>query len=126
MVREGPYDGYTGEFPHRWVSLEFVSAQEQAKFKKYWQSTDTDPVELGIDEPRHQVGGYPFIFNPQKTSCLSCLQEMPLLAAICNSAGGNDAFGVPESASFVGNGGVQMVFHFCRACAVVSAYSSCD
>jgi len=122
----GPYDGYTGLFPHRLVALESLSPEEQLKQRNYWLSPDSDPVDFEVDELRHQIGGYPFIYNPLKTSCQICLGDMPLFASICNDAGGNFAFGAPEGGSFVGNGGVQMVFHFCRKCSVVSAYSSCD
>jgi hypothetical protein len=59
-------------------------------------------------------------------SCPVCSTEMPLLAAICDDATGNDPFGVEVENSFVGNGGVQMIFHLCRECSVVSAYHSCD
>jgi hypothetical protein len=124
---EGPYDGYSGVFPHRQISLEFVSAEAQLTLRQWWQSTDGDTERLGdLAEPRHQVGGYPFIYNPCRTKCPECDQDMPLFAAVCNDASGNDPWKTKSNETFVDNGGVQMIFHFCRKCSIVSAYSSCD
>lgn len=119
---EGPYDGYTGIFQNRRVSLQPMSAEEQQRLEQRFvdDSVDVDPSEW------HQVGGYPVINNPSKTSCPLCSSDMPLLAVICDDATGNHPFGVSPQDSFSGNGGVQMVFQFCRKCSVVSAYHSCD
>ena len=122
---EGPYDGYRGTFPHRKVSLASIDAEDQLKLRQRWQSTGTE-TDDGLDEPRHQVGGYPFIYNPVRTQCPECSRDMPLFAAICNDANGNDPWRRIATETFVGNGGVQMVFHFCRDCSIVSAYSSSD
>jgi hypothetical protein len=124
---DGPYDGYVGTFPEKHVSIDSISAEDQLKLRQYWEATDSSRDSfVGIDEPTHQVGGYPFIYNPVKTNCPECGQDMPLLAAICNDATGNDPWKMEASETFVGNGGVQMVFHLCRKCAMVSAYSSSD
>jgi hypothetical protein len=124
---DGPVDGYTGQLPHRQVSLEFISGEDQLALKQRWESTRDDiDILRGLDEPRHQVGGYPFIYNPIRIVCPECSQDMPLFAAICNGATGNDAWKTTAEDSFVGNGGVQMVFHLCRNCSILSAYSSCD
>jgi hypothetical protein len=88
--------------------------------------SDSEDDDEDLFAPRHQLGGYPFIYNPSKTFCPVCSKEMPVLAAICDSTIGNDAFGVEAENSFTGNGGVQMLFQFCRDCSVVSAYQSCD
>lgn len=122
---EGPYDEYIGVFPLRQVALQSITADEENKLLAR-QSSDSDDGDDDLYSPRHQVGGYPFIYNPSKTFCPSCSTEMPLLATICDDATGNDPFGVEPENSFTGNGGVQMVFHFCRACSVVSVYHSCE
>jgi hypothetical protein len=97
------------------------------KLRRWWQSTEADiDILEGLDEPRHQVGGNPFIYNPIKTNCPECGREMPLLAAICIDAAGNNPWRKNANETFVGNGGVQMVFHLCRNCSIVSSYSSCD
>ena len=113
---DGPYDGYTGKFPAQKVSLEPLGDKAESSNER---DEDDD------DEIRHQIGGRPFIDNPQSLACPTCSKEMPLLAAICNDATGNDPW-QEESKTFTGNGGVQMIFHFCRDCSVVSAYHSCD
>jgi hypothetical protein len=124
---EGPYDGYTGMFPNKQVSLESIDADDQLKLRQYWHSTDAEiAIRDGLDEPRHQVGGYPFIYNSVKTDCPECGRDMPLFAAICNDARGNDPWRQTANETFVGNGGVQMIFHLCRKCSIVSAYSSSD
>jgi hypothetical protein len=122
---EGPYDGFQGIFPHRHVALQPMTADEQKTLQARVLSDSEDDDE-DLFAPRHQLGGYPFIYNPSKTFCPVCSKEMPVLAAICDSTIGNDAFGVEAENSFTGNGGVQMLFQFCRDCSVVSAYQSCD
>jgi hypothetical protein len=102
-----------------------MTADEQKKLQARVLN-DSDDGDEDLFSPRHQVGGYPFIYNPSKTFCPRCSMEMPLLAAICDSTLGNDAFAVKTENSFTGNGGVQMLFQFCRDCSVVSTYQSCD
>jgi hypothetical protein len=104
---EGPYDNYPGVFPGRKVGLTPVLS-------------GSDP-----DDIRHQIGGEPVIANPEfPIQCPSCSSEIPFLAAICDDASG-DGFD-PGHLSLAGTPGVQMVFHFCRKCCVVSAYHSMD
>ena len=123
---EGPYDGYTGAFPLQRVSLQRQSDEEHAALKDRW-SLNTDEAEGDLFEPRHQVGGYPFIYNPKKRLCPKCANEMQLLASICNDATGNDPWQTEIAANtFADNGGVQMFFLLCRGCAIVSAAHSCD
>ena len=124
---KGPYDGYTGVFPHLQIALQALTVEEQNKLlARRSDDFGDDDADDNLYSARHQVGGHPFINNPASVSCPVCSIEMPLLAAVCDDATGNDPFGVDPENSFVGNGGVQMVFHFCRACSVMSAYHSCD
>ncbi len=120
---EGPYDGYTGLFPHRDVSLQPLSDTQQKELEARQREGAQDNFDAYFG---HQVGGYPFIYNPCKSFCPKCSNEMPVLAAICDSATGNDDFSNEPSETFTGNSGVQMVFQFCRDCSVVTAYHSCD
>jgi len=122
---EGPYEGYTGVFPAQRVSLEAISTEGQRKLKARHAGEAVED-HGGLFDLHHQVGGYPVILNPQLRYCPVCDEEMPLLAAICNEAAGNDPVGVRDEDTFVGNCGVQMVFNFCRKCSVVSAYHSSD
>jgi hypothetical protein len=124
---DGPYDGYTGVYPLQKVILEPIGYVDDAKLAEAQKGGQYDSAD-DLFSPRHQVGGSPFIYNPQTRTCLNCSSEMPVLAAICNDATGNDPWKnkEEESSTFTGNGGVQMVFHFCRDCAIVAAYHSCD
>jgi hypothetical protein len=118
---EGPYEGYTGVYPLKQVSLIPLTEEEQ----KQELTGSLRDLDRDIGKGRHQIGGFPYIFNPVKIDCLQCRQEMPLLACIEDNAIGN-GFVKDESNSFVGNSGVQMLFHFCRNCSIVSATHSCD
>lgn len=119
----GPYDGFTGVFEHRLVSLQPLSPEQQdSQIARFFSDSDTDD-EVGLG---HQIGGYPKIYDPSKTTCPICSTEMPLLANICNDATGNNPDGVKGTDTFTDNAGVQMVFSFCRNCSVVSAYHSSD
>ena len=122
----GPYEGYTGEFALCHVSLIPQSDSEGKKLKERWSSNAEDETDHPAFEPRHQVGGYPFIYNPFKLNCPECSREMKLLASICNDATGNNPWQSEPSKSFVDNGGVQMFFQFCTNCSVISAAHSCD
>jgi hypothetical protein len=123
----GPYDGYTGNFRLHKVSLVALDNALQSRMEtRFNQETeDEDDLEDPL-APMHQVGGFPFIYNPYKMTCPSCKKEMPLLATICNDVAGNNPWRGDELNTFVGNGGVQTVFHYCRDCSVVSVYQSCD
>ncbi len=127
---DGPYEGYTGVFPLRMVSVEPMNEIDDTRLAEARRGGDYDSLDK-LFEPRHQIGGTPFIFNPQILTCPGCSREMPLLASICNDATGNQPWNDPwkpeaKLTTFVGNGGVQMIFHFCRDCAIVSAYQCCD
>ena len=122
---EGPYDGYTGNYPLRRISLEPMADDDDAKLDQA-RKEEEDDSDSDLFEPRHQIGGSPFIYNPQTLTCPSCSKEMPVLAAICNDATGNNPWESEDSRTFAGNGGVQMVFQLCRDCAIISAYHSCD
>jgi hypothetical protein len=122
---EGPYDGYTGAYPLQTVALEPMSDVDDAKLATARQDGEYDSDD-DLFEPRHQIGGSPFIYNPQTLTCPVCSKEMPILAAVCNDATGNTPWKNEDFSTFAGNGSVQMVFQFCRNCAIVSAYHSCD
>jgi hypothetical protein len=121
---DGPYDGYTGQFPSTSFCLEPQSEEEQRSLRARSEGAEEElPSEL--DSPRHQVGGYPMIYNPQSDICPQCGKDMPIFAVIADNTRGNgDAKSVSES--FVDNSGVHTVFLLCRSCSVVSVYHSCD
>jgi hypothetical protein len=123
---DGPYDGYVGRFPPLKVSLEPQSRIELEKLAARFASDSEAGSYDGFWEPRHHIGGYPFISNPEKLNCPICSKEMPTLAAICDSAVDNNPWQDEPSNSFAGKGGGQMVFQFCRKCSVISSYQSND
>ena len=119
----GPYDGYTGIFPSKTVSLIRLSELEQEKQRAAQSDND---LSLDLFDPKHQVGGFPVIANPQEIICPVCSKQSPLFAVICDDASGNKAGVVEAGSSFTDNSSIQMVFHLCRDCSVVSAYHSND
>jgi hypothetical protein len=119
---DGPYDAYTGAYPLKKVGLIAPSGEEQ--HEEILAQSDLDPA-LRL-WPKHQIGGLPVILNPQSIACPACLKPSPFLAVICDDATGNQPGKVAARDSFVDNLGVQMVFHFCRECSVVTAYHSND
>jgi hypothetical protein len=121
---DGPYDGYTGQFQAKRFRLEPQTDEEQTELKLRFEGTDSESAG-DLNDPRHQVGGFPMIYNPQTDQCPQCGEEMPTLAAIADNAKGNGYAKTAEE-SFTDNSGVQTVFLFCRNCSVVSAYHSCD
>lgn len=122
---DGPYDDYTGTFAAKDVALRPLTESTQRDLVAWLQSDSEDPNGLD-DYLTHQIGGVPFIYNPSKAFCPSCKAGMPLLAAICDSAVDNNPYQKNAQNSFAGNGGVQMIFSFCRNCSVVSACHSVD
>jgi hypothetical protein len=119
---DGPYDGYTGTYPMKKVSLVALSEEERQAEKLAHSDMDLAFTLF----PRHQIGGTPVILNSEAIACPACLKPSPFLAVICDDASGNRPGEVAARDSFVGNLGVQMVFHFCRECSVVTAYHSND
>jgi hypothetical protein len=121
---DGPYDGYTGHYWLKRVSL--IPLSEKVQTRQKAAQSDSDLMLDLYGEQNHQIGGFPVIANSQEITCPVCLKESPLFAVICDDATGNNPGKVPAENTFVDNCGVQMVFHFCRDCSVVSAYHSCD
>ena len=124
--KDGPYDRYTGAFPMKKVSLRPQSNAESERLARRWTDEYENADWDELWESRHQVGGCPFIANPEKKNCPVCKTEMPVLANICDSAVDNNSWQTEHHQSFAGNCGVQMVFLFCRDCSVVSGYHCCD
>ncbi len=121
---DGPYEGYTGLFPLQRVALEPLPKEDQEQLRD--AAVKHAEPKGNLATPQHQVGGYPFIFNPSLVSCPSCSREIPLLAAICDDASGNAVEEAHAQDTFTGNYSTQMIFHYCRDCAVVVAYHSND
>jgi hypothetical protein len=119
----GPYDGHTGTFQLNKVGL--IPLTEEETETRATAQSDTD-FALDLPLQKHQIGGFPYIANPQAMTCPKCLNPSPFFAAICDDATGNQPDEISALQSFTDNPSLQMVFHFCRACSVVSAYHSND
>lgn len=121
---EGPYDGYTGKFREVHVGLQGLT-DEQEELALLQRAGEYRPGGPNLDDTLHQVGGFPMIYNEQEPDCPLCGNCAPFLATIADNAEGQ---GIQEDQkkTFTGNCGVQMVFHYCAPCRVVTAYHSCD
>ena len=123
---DGLYDSYTGEFPEVRVGLRPLSDAEEQRALELRASCEWPVGEEHLTDPVHQIGGFPMIYNEwDNITCPLCRNAVPFLATICDSAEGQQAPLDPNK-SFVDNFGVQMVFHYCGPCRVVTAYHSCD
>lgn len=122
---EGPYDGYTGKFREVCVGLEALTEEEEELALLVWAGAESPPGKPHLGDIQHQIGGFPTIFNPQEPNCPGCGAPAPFLATICDNAEGQ---GLQEDVmkTFTDNCGVQMVFHYCGPCRVITAYHSCD
>lgn len=121
-----PYPDYPVAFPPRKVHLKPLSRRHQDMLRVFNAAAMLAPVgdEDELIDPRHQVGGEPHSILPfSRMLCQICSQPMPLLATICDNAGGPCAHaGYADHLSFTHNAEIQVMFHFCRPCGVVGAY----
>lgn len=122
---DGPYEGFTGVFPESRVGLRALSPEEQRLALQLRSEDEYFEEYRYLTDAVHQIGGYPKIHNSQAVECPSCGKLSPFFATICDNAVGQD-FQPEASLTFTQNYGVQMVFHWCAPCAVMTAYHSCD
>lgn len=122
---DGPYDGYTGIFPESRVGLRALSEEEQRIARQLSVGGEGPEEYRYLTEPIHQIGGFPLICNAYEVQCPACDQAAPFFATIRDNAAGHDYQSDPLL-TFTGNSGIQMVFHWCASCAVMTAYHSCD
>jgi hypothetical protein len=118
-----PYENYPDAFAPQFMDLSPLSANDQKIILELndRSARRTSPHRRTIlDSPRHQVGGIPRLVQEEEFSltCPHCAGEMPMFASIA------DDNGTPSG--FTGNPYVQVVYHLCRACWVVSCYNISD
>jgi len=106
------------------VVLEPLAADDQTIIQKI-NRREGDPIELEAKYPRlatpaSQVGGEPRLMQwPVPVfDCPKCGAGMPILAAVGDDNG--------SPLGMTGNQFVQVLFYFCRACAVVAAVNITD
>lgn len=120
-----PYADYPDFFPEATVTLSDLTKEEQQVLRDinadlrpnhdYWKGSKP----LGIC--RHQVGGEPYLVQldtEYEMLCPGCGKHMPFLYAA-----GDDCL---DPRGFVDNQFVQVIFHLCRACGIVSCFNQCD
>ncbi len=118
-----PYCNYPAFFPQR--NLYFVRISEQSQ--KIICDVNSQQVDFWLASqhnsqlirPQHQLGGEPYFVNsPYQLICPLCNSAMPFLLSVSDHSG--------THAGFTGNEYVQMIFHLCNPCQVISAYQMCD
>lgn len=118
-----PYEDYPVAFPGQPVELVPLTGVEQDAILRL-NTTDVPFAErerfADLDKPRHQVGGVPRLLQPpmDEMKCPSCGARMPFLASIANENG--------TLRGFADNDFVQVIYHLCRACVVLSCYHMVD
>ena len=127
-----PYDDYPQSFPSAVARLVPLSSHQQAVLQQWNRSeiriSDFRRMAPEVFDCRHQVGGQPFLiqrggdeyFTESFVVCPMCDAVMPFLAAIANDCLDPRGF-VGEDAS-----GTQTLFHFCRGCCEILAFSETD
>jgi hypothetical protein len=100
-----PYENYPEAFAPVPMNLAPVGAKDR---------------HAASDEPQHQLGGTPTLMQDVEPDlkCPGCAGEMPLFAAIANDNG--------TPPGFTDNPYVQVVYHLCRECWVITCYNMCD
>ncbi len=128
---EFPYRRYPRYFPEQVVELVPLSSDEQSFIKKcnreyigYWWGNKPHHLDY-LYGPMHQLGGEPWMANPLydnfygwAVKCAACGNDMPFLASFDNDA--------TDGMVFTENSTVQMLYFYCKNCAVVAAIPQID
>lgn len=115
-----PYANYPVYFPRKGVLLEPLPEQDQALIQELnGGDAETlarfDETHRHLTIPRHQLGGEPYLFDPEALfACPGCGDPMQHLATLGDESGGERGF--------AGNRYVQTVFHLCPRCLAVAAF----
>jgi hypothetical protein len=113
---EWPYADYPSGFPTAPARLVPLPKEVQTHLRGLNRRPFISVADEDSRRPRHQVGGEPLLLAPWRTlTCPRCRRRMPFLAAIADE--NLDARG------FSGNPLAQVLFHLCRACRTLGAYS---
>jgi hypothetical protein len=123
IVLDFPYDNYPIFFPEKRVQLIKIPRQFQkiicdvnSSTLDFWLASKYVPQ---LVEPCHQFGGEPYLVNiPMSLICPICGIDMPFILSISDNSGTREGF--------TGNEYVQMIFHICVNCCIISVYQICD
>ncbi|MEI7577774.1 MAG: hypothetical protein WCK51_12850 [Armatimonadota bacterium] len=123
-----PYEDYPRWFPEARVDFQPMPAQLAHQIEQYQDLSENEPDRINkfftfserdhVSTPRHQLGGTPFRFENSVPTCPLCSRQMQFLMTVANSS--------TDPPEFVGNDYVQVVYHLCVTCSVVTATHECD
>jgi hypothetical protein len=118
-----PYANYPAYFPARLFELRKISPSEQrtitAVNRRRVRPTTVNDDRPDLVRPQHQVCGEPYLVNsPREITCPVCQGEMPIYASASDET--------MSERGFVQSNFVQVLFHLCASCAVVTAYQLAD
>jgi hypothetical protein len=123
-----PYFPYPTSFPKKHLRLVPISTKAQRTIHEDNAGVLEDDGSASSVQlrpylrPRHQVGGEPHF--EQKSclkggrKCVLCRKDAPLLASVADETG--------SKLTFHGGSYVQVIYHYCPHCQVVSGYHECD
>jgi hypothetical protein len=118
-----PYANYPAYFPARLFELRKITSEEQKTIaavnrRRLKRSTIHDD-RPDLVRPLHQFCGEPYLVNsPREVTCPVCHGEMPVYASASDET--------MSERGFVHSNFVQVLFHLCAPCAVVTAYQLAD
>jgi hypothetical protein len=118
-----PYPDYPNYFPLRLFELRKITDDEQRAIsainRKKLKGSSIHDERPDLVRPQHQFRGEPFFVDaPRELACPSCQAVMPIFASAVDET--------MSQRGFVHSNFVQMVFHLCTSCAIVSAYQLAD
>jgi hypothetical protein len=113
---ERPYADYPAAFPSTPARLVPLPNEVQAHLRHLNHDLCVASGSEEARQPRHQVGGEPLLLAPWRVvACPRCRRRMPFCAAIADEN--------LDPRGFSGCAQAQVLFHLCRGCGTVGAYS---
>jgi hypothetical protein len=118
-----PYQEYPIAFPARRFLLRPLSDEEQsivlARNRGALETSDPRNDRVDLTRPQHQIGGVPQLSQQLRDLvCPKCSSPMPFFASVCDET--------MTERPFVETEFVQLIYHLCRGCRVVSVYVDSD
>jgi hypothetical protein len=118
-----PYANYPAYFPARLFELRKITPEEQktiaAVNRRRLKPSTIHDDRPDLVRPLHQFCGEPYLVNsPREVTCPVCQGEMPIYASASDET--------MSERGFVQSNFVQVLFHLCASCAVVTAYQMAD
>jgi hypothetical protein len=120
-----PYENYPVHFPGSKAELLSITSDAQAAIRRV-NSGDLALSSMRREYPgiygcQHQLGGEPFLIQRDpdyELDCPKCKKVMPFLASIADNC--------LDPRGFTENDGVQVLYHYCKACNMLGAFHAVD